>query len=395
MPPLRRIAPLLLAVAAAAVGNGRTQSAAAAYTDLVVFGDSLSDMGNIMQATLGTTPGSHYYQGRFSNGPTWVETLSPILGQGTLGRSTAGGDDFAYGGAQTTGSGGLAGLFIRDLDEQVTQFLGSRTASPTALYVVWAGANDLLTGQSNVDAPAAKLVSEISRLVGAGARQLLVPNLPLLGYTPRFNGDAAQLAQNNARSAAYNAAVDARLATLAATNLALTIHRLDVASLVKLAIDNPAAFGLTNVVDSAAPGLTAGAVIYDDSRVAANPNEYLFWDDIHPTASVHATLANYAKRLLDGVVGDLDTNGVVAADDLALWRLGLGVSQGAALRQGDASGDGAVDGADFLLWQRNLGTNVIALPTQQGVQAVPEVLPAWWAMMIAWLMVTRTKHRSI
>ena len=65
---------------------------------------------------------STYYNNRFSNGPVWVEALSEDLGFGPIQRSTAGGNDFAYGGAQTTGTGGFNGIFIRDVDEQVISF---------------------------------------------------------------------------------------------------------------------------------------------------------------------------------------------------------------------------------------------------------------------------------
>lgn len=83
---------------------GVASAAAGPFSSLVVFGDSLSDVGNIASATLGIYPGSTYYNDRFSNGPVWVEALSVDLGLGTIQRSTAGGNDFAYGGAQTTGT---------------------------------------------------------------------------------------------------------------------------------------------------------------------------------------------------------------------------------------------------------------------------------------------------
>jgi phospholipase/lecithinase/hemolysin len=72
-----------------------------AYTALFAFGDSLSDAGNDYLIDGGTDPVSPYYQGHFSNGLTWVEDLSNMLGLGTLRPSLAGGNDFAFGGAET------------------------------------------------------------------------------------------------------------------------------------------------------------------------------------------------------------------------------------------------------------------------------------------------------
>src|SRR5262245_1866124 len=90
------------------------------FSNLVVFGDSLSDVGNISNATFGTNPGPYYWNGRFSNGPVYTETLATGLGLPAMARSTAGGNDYAYGGAQTTGTKGLSGVFIKDVDEQVS-----------------------------------------------------------------------------------------------------------------------------------------------------------------------------------------------------------------------------------------------------------------------------------
>ena len=72
-----------------------------AYTTLFAFGDSLSDAGNTFIEDKGTSPLYPYFDGHASNGPTWVEDLSVRLGLGTLKPSLAGGDDFAFGGAET------------------------------------------------------------------------------------------------------------------------------------------------------------------------------------------------------------------------------------------------------------------------------------------------------
>jgi hypothetical protein len=59
---------------------------------LFAFGDSLSDAGNDYYVDGGTDPvSSIYYQGHFSNGLTWVEDLSNMLGLGTLAPSLKGG----------------------------------------------------------------------------------------------------------------------------------------------------------------------------------------------------------------------------------------------------------------------------------------------------------------
>ena len=287
-------------------------ASAGPYSQLVVFGDSLSDVGNVAQASFGIYPGPYYWNNRFSNGPVYVESLDIGLGLPPIVRSTAGGSDFAYGGAQTSGTGGLQGLFINDIDEQIDQFVATRTADPNALYLVSAGANDIINGQTNVSIPVNNLSQDLGRLVAAGARQFLVPNMPLLGYTPRFNGNPTTFAQYNTLSEQFNASLAVMLDNLQASNAALTIHRLDVATLFSQAIANPAHFGLTNVTNAAAPGLEPGASSYDTSKIAPNANQYLFWDDLHPTATVHAELAQFALEALL-LPGDFNRDGQVTS----------------------------------------------------------------------------------
>ncbi len=72
-------------------------------TGIVSFGDSLSDVGNISIGSGGTQPSptTNYYEGRFSNGPVWVEYLAKDLGVAAPTAALAGGTDYAFGGAQT------------------------------------------------------------------------------------------------------------------------------------------------------------------------------------------------------------------------------------------------------------------------------------------------------
>jgi probable HAF family extracellular repeat protein len=76
----------------------------------------------------------------------------------------------------------------------------------------------------------------------------------------------------------------------------------------------------------------------------------------------------YLLTPIPALPGDFDEDGQVDAADLAVWRLGFGISGVAAHTDGDADGDHDVDGADFLSWQRQLGSSAPIVPTG----AVPE-----------------------
>jgi phospholipase/lecithinase/hemolysin len=295
---------------------------AASFSNLVVFGDSLSDIGNIAQAPLINEPGPYYWNGRFSNGPVYAETLATGLGLATLARSTvSGGNDFAYGGAKTSGTSFPDNLFVQDIDDQVGQYLGSRTANANTLYTIFAGANDLLGGQTNMSIPISNLQSSVNRLITAGARNFLVFNLPPLGNAPRFNTSQTTLTQYNTRSQQFNTALATMLDSVHASNPAVTVYRFDVTALFGQAFANPQLFDLTNVTNSAAPGLAPGDTSYDTSKIVSNPNQYLFWDDLHPTAAVHLILAHRALDLFFSP-GDYNRNAASDAADYVVWRKG-------------------------------------------------------------------------
>src|SRR5260221_7225473 len=101
--------------------------ARAAFDQLYIFGDSLSDVGNVQAATtslsplVSPTPGPYYANGRFSNGPNFTETLSSGLGLGPVLPSINGGNDYAYGGALAAGTPFPTSLVVQDIDDQVTQ----------------------------------------------------------------------------------------------------------------------------------------------------------------------------------------------------------------------------------------------------------------------------------
>lgn len=59
---------------------------------IFVFGDSLSDIGRNFNSSNGGTPRGAYYDGRYSNGGTWVDALKQLVGIPT--------DDYAFGGAE-------------------------------------------------------------------------------------------------------------------------------------------------------------------------------------------------------------------------------------------------------------------------------------------------------
>jgi phospholipase/lecithinase/hemolysin len=97
---LTRLGATLLVAASGAMA---AHAATAPYSQIVVFGDSYNDVGNIhaLAAAHGIDyPPAPYYQGRFSNGPIWIEHVAASFGLPMLPSAAPGGTDFAVGGAE-------------------------------------------------------------------------------------------------------------------------------------------------------------------------------------------------------------------------------------------------------------------------------------------------------
>lgn len=312
---------------------GCSALAQAQFTDLYVFGDSLSDIGNLSTVTLGIQPGDEYYEGRFSNGPVYSELLANKLGIDDFERSIRGGNNYAYAGGRTSGTSFFeGGLFIRDLDDQVDDYLDDRTVDPDALYVVLAGGNDFVLGnQTDAAIPAIRVGAEINRLIEAGVQHLLSINLPLLGFTPRF---ASATEDFNNRSRSFNEVLSGELDALASSSDA-NVYRTDLASTLEMVTFVPSAFGFTNTTD---PGI--------EQETAAG---HLYWDEVHPTTQAHELLASAAFSLFDveHLTGDLNFNATLDPDDVDV--LSYGIANDWEMPLLDLNQDSTIDSNDVSL----------------------------------------------
>jgi outer membrane lipase/esterase len=265
------------------------QAATPVYTNLYVFGDSYCDVGNIFAATGGAVPSAPYYQGRFSNGPIWLDHVSGFL-HVPLTASLLGGTDYAFGGAWVTAPQPIPGGVIPSVPEQVGLYLlqhGGK-ADPNALYILEGGGNDILgttTGspQALGTQIAVGIVASESMLRQAGARNFVIPNLFNVGLLPAAAGNVAFA---SAASTATNKEVTHLLAT--EQNLpGVHILRMDVFGLFGAMQAAPTHFGFTNITD---PCVT--------TVECSDPDHTLFWDTHHPTVFGHAFFAVTLENVL-------------------------------------------------------------------------------------------------
>lgn len=284
---------LILAASALALGLATAGAASAqTYGRIVSFGDSLTDNGNLYAATGGAQPLSPpYYQGRFSNGPTWVELLG--FTQARVGGSVTGSINYAYGGARTDLTAMPPGM-----RNQLAMYQGAGgTFGSSSLVTVWGGANNIFQGLplaagnpdpygyiSGVSAAAAADIGLIvNTIAGAGAGTILVPNLPNLAVTPQFAGGPAQGLANQATNV-FNAALYSQLTARAAANPNTNIIHMDVYRAFEAVRAAPGRFGFTNVTQPCFNGVT----------VCSSPDSYAYWDGVHPTAAGQRLIAAVA-----------------------------------------------------------------------------------------------------
>jgi outer membrane lipase/esterase len=270
-------------IALSAIAVAPLATAATLFSGLYSFGDSLSDVGNTSAATSGTLPGPLYYNGRYSNGPVWVERLASRLGLPAPASLYAGGHDYAFAGAYTAGGG-----LVPTLQQQADGFIGGGgTFLPTDLVTVWGGANDFFGGQTDPTVPVAKLAGVITTLASGGAKNILLLNLPDFGDLPETLalGEPA-VTGSRMFSIGFNLSLAATVPTLE-SNLGVEIFLLDMFAIGKGLQANAAALGFTNTTEGA---LTSGNV--------ANADEFLYWDGVHPTARVHSIFGDKAYEAI-------------------------------------------------------------------------------------------------
>ncbi len=241
-----------------------------AYTNILAFGDSLSDNG-IYQGYPGGTPGNSnpndvYGFYRFSNGPVWVEYLAQDLGIPLF--------DMAYGGATTSfdnpfaynKTGNAAYQTTTGLQWQVATYAGTfGTISDNTFVTVWAGANDMFQGRDPLTA-AQNIALAIHNLITLGGDYFLIPNLGIA----------------NAWEVAFYTDLAAAVAGLKQANPGVNFYELDMAAFVPTGIDNPTGTWLANSCE------------HNPGQAGCKNGVFLSYDGVHFTTQVHEQIAAYA-----------------------------------------------------------------------------------------------------
>ena len=271
------------------------------YSNLVVFGDSLSDTGNVFNSTEGLIPPSPpYAEGRFSNGDLIVDAIADYLELPKNESFQSGGNNYAFGAAQTGEGTSEYGFLLPEpidvpnIGQQIDLYLADRTPTQTDLFYVYGGANDFFTPLLRGEIPTPEsivgnITTHITELAEAGAQTFVVPNLPPLGKIPLFLEQPEAAAILNNATEEFNQLLDTELDAIA-LELDVTIIEPDVYSITTEILDNPSDFGLSNTTDAFFNQIDPISETTNLS-LTGNPEEFFFWDIIHPTATATDIIA--------------------------------------------------------------------------------------------------------
>jgi phospholipase/lecithinase/hemolysin len=303
------------------------QEAHCSSDDMVVFGDSLSDTGNLFAITGGALPpGPPYTAGRFTNGNVWVEYLADLMKLNppapAYDSANPGGTNYAIAGAASGSgetitwipalTGALTTLPAKGFRLQISDFLDNcdvvSCCSSGMLFVIFVGANDfgLLGEGPNYENIIQNIKDGIEDLISeAGATKILVLNLPQIAGSPATVGTYTSLFINQTLPddfmesvEMYNESLEDALKSIDGDNEDVNIIHFDIAPLVNEAASNPAKFGLDDTKDTGIPTLNEAALFLQGSLEYLNAENALFFDGVHPTTTFHEVLAKEVHKVV-------------------------------------------------------------------------------------------------
>ncbi len=294
-------------------------SASMPLSKLIVFGDSLSDNGNLYEFMKHQLPVSPpYYDGRFTNGPAWVEVLIKDYYPNDSQNHIL---DYAFGGAGIMDDDPDDSFFT--LRSEINSYLLTHNdkADPNAMFVVWIGSNNYLAipEPSEVEQVLKDvnlgILNGLQRLVDKGAKHILVVTVPDLGNIPIAREfDAVE--ELSYLSKQHNTVLKQNVLDLQTKYPEIQWLFFDVNIIFDDMRLFPERYGFTNVTDTcyeqaAGNSSQRKSVLKMVSTIKANKrlgnnacDGYLFFDPVHPSAPAHVLMARKTKELFD-------SNGVV------------------------------------------------------------------------------------
>jgi phospholipase/lecithinase/hemolysin len=260
------------------------------FSQVIVFGDSMTDTGAADEGSLynlsnGYFNGPPNVGGRNCNGPVVVEYAAETLEIPLVNYSVSG---------ATTGEKNIIAIVYPQLLayfpqientgvlSQLKEFedsLNEKFDDPKALFIYWAGSNDLLNATEDdllerINTALDNIETALVTLTNLGARNILVATRPI---RPEFSS------QNNINGVIFNARLRVLVQQLN-ENLISNIQIFEAFDLISDMTYNSTAYGFVETTARCSTDVNC----YSNPEVSET---YITWDDAHQTTRVHELLA--------------------------------------------------------------------------------------------------------
>ncbi|MTB33569.1 SPI2 translocated effector [Providencia alcalifaciens] len=260
---------------------------------LTVFGDSLSDTGNMYEKTHKIFPSTNqHYKGRFTNGFTWVDSLARP--NGLFSRCV----NKAMGGA-VIGSYKLKDGFKSSVMSCLKKQISETEINSDDLVIVFAGANDYMTlhkydtGKVETDQ-----LTNLKTLIRKGAKNIVVVGTPDMSSTPaaarRSHQRQTELAvltdTHNARTKLMIEKLNSRN-----KNSDIRIHYFDIGEKMKVIINEANQISDYNTKESFYKKWYIK--LFKNKKMVIN-HKYIFNDKVHPSQEVQFILAYEMEKFI-------------------------------------------------------------------------------------------------
>lgn len=293
-------------------------------------------------------PGKPYWKSRFSNGQVWSEYLTDMMAiqksdQGAYSNRAFGGGWAATYDYQLT----VWNLIRHPLDTIKTLIVGKlippsigisvqaylleqRELNQESIFFMFAGSNDYVNAllfddkrdpaimSSYIDNVVEGIGAAVRKLADAGGKRFVIMGIPHIGDTPRFANSMDRDLLNETVNQ-HNTRLSVRVNELKQMYPDVDFMFIDIQEYLSRALNNPDRYGFNNIQDACIDvkfpmfGALAHSPFarnyvlqyahvlqYEDKRLAdgennfnmcSNPDEYLFWDEIHPSTRAHNFIA--------------------------------------------------------------------------------------------------------
>lgn len=285
---------LLFALSVLAMGR---VDAATDYSQIYIFGDSLSDTGNLASVNGDFPP--PYYMNRVSNGPVAVDTLAAKLGLDA--RASLYLIGFEQGGNYSVAGARADGEAPVDLHTQVLSFQVNHgyQAPSDALYVMFIGGNDIRDARDETDpllawkkvrAAAVAVRKAITTLAAGGAQHFMVVNAPDIGRIPETRllaaatGDSDIVLRANLLSGIYRFELHRAMRKIRKHHR-IQLVEFDLFKRFTQLIRHADKLDFSNTTEPCFYLQTQQ--FHPDCNYGLNADQFIFFDEIHPATRVH------------------------------------------------------------------------------------------------------------